>query len=181
MRYLIVGLGNIGEAYARNRHNIGFITVDYLASKQEAKFIIKPFGAIASVHYEGHELWLLKPATYMNESGKAVRHWLRHLAIPLERLLVITDDLHLSFGDLRIKLKGGSGGHNGLKSIAQEIQSTDYARLKFGIGNEFPYGKQAKFVLSDFTLQEQKKLLLYIIEATQIVLDFCKPDIVSEQ
>lgn len=174
MRYLIVGLGNLGEVYVHTRHNIGFRIVDHLASKHKALFKLERLGAIAPIQHASCQLFLLKPSTYMNNSGRAVRYWLKHFAIPLERLLVVTDDLHLPFGHLRIKPQGGHGGHNGLKSIAEAIQSTHYARLKFGIGDGFSPGRQADFVLDNFTLDETKELPLYIEQAGQMGYDFCR-------
>lgn len=174
MRYLIVGLGNLGEVYAYTRHNIGFRVVDHLASQHRAIFKVMRLGAIVKIQHGSCQIVLLKPSTYMNHSGRAVRYWLKHFAIGLEGLLVVVDDLHLPFGHLCIKPKGGHGGHNGLRSIAEAIESTRYARLRFGIGDNFVADRQADFVLGDFTSSEKKQLPVCIEQASQMAYDFCR-------
>ncbi|MEM7173980.1 MAG: aminoacyl-tRNA hydrolase [Bacteroidota bacterium] len=172
--YLIVGLGNMGEAYTDTRHNIGFRTVDCLASRHGEDFHIKHLGAYACVSYRAKKLYLLKPTTYMNGSGAAVKHWMRYLRVPLANLLVVVDDLHLPFGRLMLKPKGGNGGHNGLKSIAEHLQTACYNRLKFGIGNGFLPGRQSEFVLGAFTEVEKKMLDVYVERAADFAYDFCR-------
>jgi PTH1 family peptidyl-tRNA hydrolase len=159
MKYLIVGLGNIGNEYAHTRHNIGFDTLDAFCRASNVVFDEnKRYGAIAECRLKGHILTLLKPSTYMNESGKAVRYWLQKENIAIENLLVIVDDFSLNFGSIRLRPKGSDAGHNGLKSIQQTLETQNYARLKFGIGNNFNTGGQVDFVLSQFS-EEEKKLL----------------------
>ena len=159
MKYLIVGLGNIGNEYAHTRHNIGFDTLDAFCEASNVVFDVnKRYGAVAECRLKGKILTLLKPSTYMNESGKAVRYWLQKENIPLENLLVIVDDFSLAFGSIRLRTKGSDAGHNGLKSIQQMLETQEYARLKFGIGNDFQAGEQVDYVLSCFTEEEQKLL-----------------------
>jgi len=159
MKYLIVGLGNIGDEYAHTRHNIGFDALDAFCKASNALFDVnKRYGAIAECRLKGRNLILLKPSTYMNESGKAVRYWLQKENIPLENLLVIVDDFSLPFGTIRLRTKGSDAGHNGLKSIQQILETQDYSRLKFGIGNDFHAGEQVDYVLSIFSEDEQKLL-----------------------
>jgi len=159
MKYLIVGLGNIGDEYAHTRHNIGFDALDAFCKASNVLFDEnKRYGAIAECRLKGRNLILLKPYTYMNGSGKAVRYWLQKENIPLENLLVIVDDFSLPFGTIRLRTKGSDAGHNGLKSIQQILETQDYSRLKFGIGNDFHAGEQVDYVLSIFSEDEQKLL-----------------------
>src|SRR5690606_5060081 len=141
-KYLIVGLGNIGEKYRYTRHNVGFLAVEELVRKMEAKFTASNFGEIAQFKYKARPVTVLKPNTYMNLSGDAVRFWMVKEGIPMENIFVVTDDLNLSFGSIRIRGKGSDGGHNGLKDIQNKLQSQQYARLRFGVGNEFEQGRQ---------------------------------------
>ena len=150
MNYLVVGLGNIGNDYAGTRHNIGFRVLDALAGASNIAFEDRRYGFVAEMRLKGHKVVLLKPSTYMNLSGNAVRYWVKQRKIELERLLIISDDLALPFGTLRMKPSGSEGGHNGLKSITQCLGTDQYARLRFGIGNEFARGHQVDFVLSPF-------------------------------
>lgn len=150
MNYLVVGLGNIGNEYAGTRHNIGFKVLDALAGASNTAFQDKRYGFVAEMRLKGHKVVLLKPSTYMNLSGNAVRYWVKQKKIELERLLIISDDLALPFGTLRMKPSGSEGGHNGLKSITQCLGTNQYARLRFGIGSEFARGHQVDFVLSAF-------------------------------
>ena len=147
MKYLIVGLGNIGAEYEATRHNIGFRIADALAARMGARFETKRYGAVATGRIKSAQLVLLKPSTYMNLSGEAVRYWMSTEKIPIERVLVLVDDLALPFGALRLKGKGSDAGHNGLKNIAQLLGSQSYPRLRFGIGNDFPQGAQIDYVL----------------------------------
>ena len=154
MKYLIVGLGNIGNEYAGTRHNIGFRVLDALAKASNLVFEDKRYGAVASLSLKGQQLVLLKPSTYMNLSGNAVRYWMNKENVPLERILVVVDDLALPFGALRMKPSGSDAGHNGLKNIASVLGTQAYARLRFGIGNDFPRGEQIGFVLGQFTEED---------------------------
>jgi PTH1 family peptidyl-tRNA hydrolase len=159
MKYLIAGLGNIGEEYENTRHNVGFQVLDALARASNLVFDInRRYGAIAEYKYKGRVFVLLKPFTYMNLSGNAVRYWLQKENIPLENLLVIVDDLALPFGSIRLRGKGGDAGHNGLKNIEEKLATNQYARVRFGIGNAFEQGRQVDFVLSNWTPEEQKAL-----------------------
>ena len=158
MKYLIVGLGNIGAEYVGTRHNIGFKVLDALAEASNAVFTTARYGDVAEVRYKGRTLLLLKPSTYMNLSGKAVRYWLDTEKIPLENLLVISDDIALPFGTLRLRPKGSAGGHNGLKNIAELLGSEEYARMRFGVGGDFPRGHQVEYVLGEWTDEERQAM-----------------------
>ena len=158
MLHLIACLGNIGAEYAQTRHNIGFRIADYMAQAAGKTFEDKRYGFVCRIRVKNQELLLLKPSTYMNLSGNAVRYWLQKENIPTERLLVVADDLSLPFGTLRMKAAGSEAGHNGLKSISQQLGTQKYARLRFGIGNDFQRGGQIDFVLGDFAEDELAKL-----------------------
>jgi PTH1 family peptidyl-tRNA hydrolase len=173
MKYLIAGLGNIGREYEDTRHNIGFRILDALAKASNVVFKDKRYGAVAEMKLKNKELVLLKPSTYMNLSGNAVRYWLQQEKIPLENLLVVVDDLSLPFGVLRLKPKGSDAGHNGLKHIQEILGTTQYNRLRFGIGNEFSQGHQIDYVLGGFTEEEEKQLPARIETATEIIKTFC--------
>ncbi|MDR3272226.1 MAG: aminoacyl-tRNA hydrolase [Flavobacteriaceae bacterium] len=174
MKYLVVGLGNIGQEYADTRHNIGFMVLDALAKASNVVFDVnKRYGAIAEMKLKNKQLVLVKPSTYMNLSGNAVRYWLQKEKIELENLLVIVDDLALPFGSLRLKPKGSDAGHNGLKHIQETLETSNYNRLRFGIGNDFPLGAQIDFVLNPFTGEEQKQLPERIEKAVAIIKSFC--------
>ena len=153
-KFLVAGLGNIGPEYELTRHNIGFEVVSNFVESHEGKFESAKLGAIAKVRVKGRMLIILKPATYMNLSGKAIRYWLQKEKIPTENLLVITDDLNLPFGTIRLKTKGSDGGHNGLRDIQNQLGTTNYNRLRFGIGDEFQKGRQVDFVLSKWNENE---------------------------
>lgn len=157
-KFLIAGLGNIGPKYENTRHNIGFKILDELAAKQEAVFTTQKLGDIAQFRYKGRTFVLLKPSTYMNLSGKAVNYWLQKEKIAVENLLVVTDDLNLSFGTLRLKTKGSDGGHNGLKDIQAQLNTTKYNRFRFGISAEFSKGQQIDYVLGEWSEEELKEL-----------------------
>jgi len=172
MKYLIAGLGNIGAEYELTRHNIGFLVLDQLADKHGGKFAMDRLAEKAEIKHKGRSLHLIKPTTYMNLSGKAIAYWLQELKIPKENLLVILDDLALPFGTLRMRTKGSSAGHNGLKNIEQLLNGQDYSRLRFGIGNEFGKGQQVDFVLSNFTQQEFTELPPIMERANEMVLSF---------
>lgn len=171
-KFLIVGLGNIGEEYKYTRHNIGFLALDRIANEHQLTFLNQRLGEVAEFKYKGRTLCLLKPSTYMNLSGKAVRYWAEKERIPIENILVITDDLNLPFGTLRIKKKGSDGGHNGLKNIQQELNTTEYARLRFGISDDFAKGKQVDYVLGKWNEQEAEKLSERLEKIHQAVIAF---------
>lgn len=173
MKFLIVGLGNIGAEYANTRHNIGFMILDKLAEAKEVKFETKRYADIAEAKHKGKQIFLVKPSTYMNLSGKAVNYWLQELKIPRENLLVITDDVALPFGKIRLRSKGSDGGHNGLKHINEILQSEEYARMRIGIGNNYPKGFQAEYVLSPFDADEQHALPEVLEEAQKAIISFC--------
>lgn len=158
MKYLIVGLGNVGAKYQDTRHNIGFLVNDLLAKEFEVSFKTDQLGDVAEFKYKGRTFVLLKPSTYMNLSGKAVRYWMQKKKIPNDKILVILDDLNLPFGKQRLRGKGKDGGHNGLKDIDQTIGGNNYARLRLGIGNEFSKGRQVNYVLGEWTSEEEKTL-----------------------
>ena len=173
MKYLIVGLGNFGSEYHETRHNIGFMILDAFAKASNVFFTEKRYGAIAECRIKNKQLILLKPSTYMNLSGNAVRYWMNEEKIPLENVLILVDDLALPFGSLRLKARGSAAGHNGLKNI-QELLGTDaYARLRFGIGNQFAKGAQIDFVLGKFTTEEQTTLPARIDLAIDMLKSFC--------
>lgn len=171
-KFLIVGLGNIGEEYKYTRHNIGFLALDQIAQQHSLSFATQRLGDIAELKHKGRTFLLLKPSTYMNLSGKAVRFWLEKENIPLENLLIITDDLNLPFGTLRIKKKGSDGGHNGLKSVQAELATNQYARFRFGISDDFAKGKQVDYVLGRWSEEEALKLPERLEKIHQAVLSF---------
>lgn len=173
MKYLIVGLGNIGAEYADTRHNAGFRIADALAESADATFSTDRYGDIARMRVKNAQLVVLKPSTYMNLSGNAVRYWKEKEGIELENILVIVDDCALPFGAIRIKPRGSDAGHNGLKNIAQMLGTQSYPRLKFGIGNDFPRGTQIDYVLGRFTDEEEKLMPERIKLAVEAVKTFC--------
>lgn len=155
-KFLIVGLGNIGEKYDNTRHNIGFKILDEIASKENVTFESQKLGSVATFRFKGRTFTLLKPSTYMNLSGKAVKYWMTKEKIPLENVLIVCDDLNLNFGSIRVKAKGSDGGHNGLKDIIAILQTQQYARFRFGVGSEFSKGRQVDFVLGEWDKDEEK-------------------------
>jgi len=171
-KYLIVGLGNIGAEYVNTRHNIGFKIVDFLARKEGIPFETVKLGAMAGYKLKGRTFFLLKPNTYVNLSGKAVKYWMDKENIPLENLMVIADDLNLSFGAIRIKPKGSDGGHNGLKNINLVLNTTNYTRFRFGISDEFKKGKQIDYVLGEWDDEEKTKLPERLELASEIIKSF---------
>ena len=173
MKYLIAGLGNIGPEYELTRHNIGFLVLDRIADNHKIDFTTQRLADKAEFKYKGKQLHLIKPNTYMNLSGKAIAYWLQELKIPKENLLVIVDDLALPFGTLRMRTKGSSAGHNGLKNIEQLLGGQEYARLRFGIGSEFQKGQQVDYVLSNFSQDEFKGLPALMDKAEEMVKSFC--------
>ena len=158
MKYLVVGLGNIGQEYAATRHNIGFRVLGALAEASNISFTTVRYGAMATLRHRGRTVLLLKPSTYMNLSGKAVRYWMEQERIPRENLLVISDDIALPFGTFRMRKNGSEGGHNGLKNITELLGDNQYCRLRFGVGGEFARGHQVDYVLGDFSDEEQKAM-----------------------
>ncbi|WP_304066197.1 aminoacyl-tRNA hydrolase [Pedobacter glucosidilyticus] len=172
MKYLIVGLGNIGPEYADNRHNIGFMVLDELAKQENAKFSMLKLAYYTEVSFKGRMLHLIKPTTYMNLSGKAVSYWMKELKIPIENVLVIVDDLAIPFGAIKLKPKGSPAGHNGLKSIEGLLGSNEYSRIKFGISDHFPKGRQADYVLSGFDQDEIPDLPALIERSIAIIKSF---------
>lgn len=155
MNYLIAGLGNIGSEYADTRHNVGFMTLDAWADAAGVTFQTQRYGDVTEISFKGRKLTLLKPSTYMNLSGNAVRYWMNKLNIPVENILVICDDLNLPFGTLRMRKKGSDGGHNGLKNIQELLGTQDYPRIRIGIGNNFQKGGQVNFVIGSMTDEEK--------------------------
>jgi PTH1 family peptidyl-tRNA hydrolase len=173
MKFLIVGLGNIGDKYQGTRHNIGFTILDAFAKASNVVFESKRYGAVAQMRLKNQQLVLLKPSTYMNLSGEAVRYWMQKEKIALDHVLVVVDDLALPFGTLRLRGKGADGGHNGLKNINALVGSQNYARLRFGIGNDFPEGAQVDYVLTPFTAEEQQQLTDRAGKAVEAIKAFC--------
>lgn len=171
-KFLIVGLGNIGETYANTRHNIGFKILDALAEKEDLKFESQKLGDITTYKLKGRTFILLKPSTYMNLSGKAVQYWLTKEKVPLENLLIITDDLNLPFGSIRLKIKGSDGGHNGLKDIQDKLQTTTYNRFRFGISDEFSKGRQVDYVLGEWNSEESQKLPERLDKSIELIKSF---------
>ena len=171
-KFLIVGLGNPGPKYENTRHNIGFKILDYIAEKEEVSFSTEKLGDVAKFKFKGRTFILLKPSTYMNLSGKAVNYWLQKEKIELQNLLVITDDLNLSFGTIRLKTKGSDGGHNGLKDIQSTLNTTKYNRFRFGISNEFSKGQQVDYVLGEWDEEERKELPERFQKSSELVKSF---------
>ncbi|MBG6110846.1 PTH1 family peptidyl-tRNA hydrolase [Flavobacterium sp. CG_9.10] len=171
-KFLIVGLGNIGAEYVNTRHNIGFKVVDFLARKEGVTFETVKLGSLAEYKFKGRTLLLLKPNTYMNLSGKAVQYWMEKEKIPLENILIIADDLNLSFGSIRIRSKGSDGGHNGLKNINLVLNTQNYARFRFGISDEFKKGKQIDYVLGEWDDAEKTALPERLEVASEIIKSF---------
>lgn len=173
MKYLITGLGNIGSEYDGTRHNIGFEMLDAFAKASNVVFTDGRYGATATVSVKGRKLVLLKPSTYMNLSGNAVRYYMQKEGIPVENLLVLVDDLSLPVGTLRLRGKGSDGGHNGLKHIAATLGTEQYARLKFGIGNDFPKGGQVDFVLGKFSPEDRAVISEKLPVVCELIKSFC--------
>ncbi|MEZ4801309.1 MAG: aminoacyl-tRNA hydrolase [Gelidibacter sp.] len=171
-KFLIVGLGNIGDEYANTRHNIGFKIVDFLAKNESLTFENQKLGDIVIYKFKGRQFILLKPSTYMNLSGKAVAYWMNKENIPMENLLIITDDLNLPFGTIRLKTKGTDGGHNGLKDIQDKLQTTNYNRFRFGIGDAFSKGRQIDYVLGDWSEEESEKLPERLEKSIELIKSF---------
>ena len=172
-KYLIVGLGNIGPEYQNTRHNIGFKIIDSFADSVGVEWADKRYGAVSKCRVKNAELVLLKPSTFMNLSGQAVRYWLQQEKIPIENLFVLVDDLNLPFGTIRMRKQGSAGGHNGLKNIEQLLATPNYARLRFGIGNNFNHGAQVNYVLGEWTEEENAAFPSRLTVTTDIIKSFC--------
>ncbi|TVZ58490.1 PTH1 family peptidyl-tRNA hydrolase [Flavobacteriaceae bacterium MAR_2010_105] len=171
-KYLIVGLGNIGDKYHNTRHNIGFKILDFLAEKEQLAFETQKLGDVTTYKFKGRSFILLKPSTYMNLSGKSVLYWMTKEKISLEKVLVVTDDLNLPFGTIRLKTKGSDGGHNGLKDIQDKLQTTNYNRFRFGISDTFSKGRQVDYVLGEWTDEENKKLPERLEKSIELIKSF---------
>ena len=172
MKYLIVGLGNIGPEYELTRHNAGFLILDRLADKENLIWESNRLAFTSLLKHKGRQLYLIKPTTYMNLSGKAVNFWMKTLKIPKENILVVVDDIALPYGKLRMKAKGSSAGHNGLKNIEDLTGGQNYSRLKFGIGDDFPKGRQIDYVLGRWTKEEIDALPIYMDKAIEMITSF---------
>ena len=173
MKYLIVGLGNIGPEYELTRHNIGFLTLDRLADQKDCKFEMDRLAYHADFKFKSRAIHLIKPTTYMNLSGKAVKFWMQELKVPKENVLVVVDDIAIPFSKLRMRAKGSSAGHNGLKNIEELTGGQNYPRLKFGVGDDFSKGRQVDYVLSNFTKTEFEELPFSMDKAIDMILGFC--------
>ena len=171
-KFLIVGLGNIGEKYANTRHNIGFKILDEVAHENNLTFETFKLGDLASYKVKGRTFILLKPSTFMNLSGKALKYWMNKENISLENILVVTDDVNIDFGAIRLKAKGSAGGHNGLKDIQEKLQTQQYARFRFGIGGDYSKGRQVDFVLGEWTKEETSQLIEKLPLAAKIITSF---------
>jgi PTH1 family peptidyl-tRNA hydrolase len=171
-KFLIVGLGNIGEKYANTRHNIGFKILDHFASQEGLTFETQKLGDVSTYKLKGRTFIFLKPSTFMNLSGKSIVYWLTKENIPLENLLIVTDDLNLPFGSIRIKTKGSDGGHNGLKDIQEKLNSVTYNRFRFGISDAFNKGQQVDYVLGEWTDEENKILKERLDKSVEIIKSF---------
>ncbi len=172
MKYLIAGLGNIGETYKNTRHNIGFSVLDELAAEFKTDFQDRRYAFISEFRFKGRIFYLVKPSTYVNLSGKAINYWLKKHKVPIENLLVVLDDLSLPFGVLRLKPSGGDGGHNGLIHISEILGTQTYARLRFGIGSDFPKGYQVEYVLGKWDNNERNMLSGRILQASEMIKAF---------
>lgn len=172
MKFLLVGLGNPGAEYARTRHNIGFMALDALAAASESSFSPDRLGDAARCKHKGRQLVLVKPSTFMNLSGKSVRYWMDAEKVPLDRVMIVTDDINLPFGTLRVRAKGSDGGHNGLKDIQAVLGTNAYARLRFGVGADFGPGRQVDHVLGAFSPEEQQALEERLSRTTELLRSF---------
>lgn len=173
MKFLIVGLGNIGPEYQLTRHNIGFLVLDKLTDDQKISFDPDKLAYKSLFRYKGRSIHLIKPTTYMNLSGKSVNYWQQQLKIPIENTLIVTDDVALPFGTMRLRAKGSNAGHNGLKHIEAILGTTQYPRLRFGIGDDYHKGQQVDYVLSRFTVEEFEELPPFMDKAIEMILGFC--------
>lgn len=173
MKYLIIGLGNIGPEYELTRHNVGFLTLDRLADQKEASWKSDRLAFKSELKHKGRIIHLIKPTTYMNLSGKAVNYWMKELQVPKENILVVVDDVAIPFGKLRMKAKGSAAGHNGLKNIEELTGGQNYPRLRMGIGDDFPRGRQVDYVLGRFSNDEFIELPTIMDKAIEMIFGFC--------
>lgn len=173
MKYLIAGLGNIGPEYALTRHNIGFMVLDRLAAQHDFKFSFQKLAYIAEWKFKGRQIYFIKPTTFMNLSGKALRYYMDQYKVPIENVLVLVDELQLPFGTLRLKPKGSHGGHNGLRNIEELLLTSNYSRLRFGIDSNFSRGKQIDYVLKPFSNTELIELPIFLDKAGEMALSYC--------
>ncbi|MEM9142352.1 MAG: aminoacyl-tRNA hydrolase [Bacteroidota bacterium] len=171
-KFLVVGLGNIGPEYVETRHNIGFKILEHLAVLEDSLFETQKLGDIGILKIKGRSICCLKPSTFMNRSGKAVRYWMDKENIPLENVLVVTDDINLPFGTFRLKTKGSAGGHNGLKDIQQSLGTQGYSRFRFGVGSDFSKGKQVDYVLGQWNAKERKALTERLDRSVALIRSF---------
>ena len=171
-KFLIVGLGNIGEKYTNTRHNIGFKILDEVAEENKVTFETEKLGDVATFRFKGRTFILLKPSTFMNLSGKAVKYWMDKENISIENILVVTDDVHIDFGSIRLKAKGSAGGHNGLKDIQEKLNTQQYARFRFGVGGNYSKGRQADFVLGEWNKEETSLLIERLPTSAKIIPSF---------
>jgi len=172
VKYLIAGLGNVGAEYTNTRHNLGFVVADALVKELKGNWKIERLASVAKVKFKGRTLVVVKPTTYMNLSGKAVKYWLDKEKIPIEKLLVVVDDIAIPLGTLRMKAKGGDAGHNGLTDIILKLNTVDFPRLRIGIGDKFARGQQSEYVLGEWTMQEVDVMLPKIVTAVEIIKSF---------
>ena len=171
-KFLIVGLGNIGSKYENTRHNIGFKILDEVVVEHKTTFETGKLGDIATFRFKGKKFVLLKPSTFMNLSGKAVTYWMQKVKIPLENVLIVTDDVNIDFGTIRVKAEGSAGGHNGLKNIQEKLDTQQYARFRFGVGGNYPKGRQIDFVLGEWNREETSQLIERLPTATKVITSF---------
>ncbi len=172
MKYLVVGLGNIGYEYANTRHNIGFKVLDALAEASNISFTSQRYGDVAELKHKGRAITLLKPSTYMNLSGKAVRYWMEALKIPIENILIISDDIAIPYGTFRMRQKGSHGGHNGLRNITELLGTDQYPRIRFGVGGDFAKGHQVEYVLGEWGDEELEAMPERLTQFGKAILSF---------
>ncbi|QOD60053.1 aminoacyl-tRNA hydrolase [Polaribacter haliotis] len=171
-KFLIVGLGNIGDKYTNTRHNIGFKILDEVVEEHNATFETEKLGDVANFRFKGRTFILLKPSTFMNLSGKAVKYWMQQEKISIENILIITDDVNIDFGTIRVKAKGSAGGHNGLKDIQEKLNTQQYARFRFGVGGNYSKGRQVDFVLGEWTKEETSQLIERLPTSAKVITSF---------
>ena len=171
-KFLIVGLGNIGEKYTNTRHNIGFKILDEVAEENKTTFETEKLGDVATFRFKGRTFVLLKPSTFMNLSGKAVKYWMDKEKIAVENILIVTDDVHIDFGTIRLKAKGSAGGHNGLKDVQEKLNSQQYARFRFGVGGNYGKGRQVDFVLGEWNKEETSQLIERLPTSAKVITSF---------
>lgn len=171
-KFLIIGLGNIGEKYVNTRHNIGFKIVDEVAEEHNVTFETEKLGDVATFRFKGRTFVLLKPSTFMNLSGKAVKYWMDKENISVENILVVTDDVNIDFGVIRVKAKGSAGGHNGLKDIQEKLNSQQYARFRFGVGGNYSRGRQVDYVLGEWNKEETSELIERLPTSAKVITSF---------